>query len=84
MAALGKVSEGPHSSTDCQLLDLQVAGLQNTRVCQYPRPEKLMAWPGIEPGSPPGSKEFFGLYINFELTFVWVERNVWVEKTFSV
>ncbi len=28
MAALGKVSEGPHSSTDCQLLDLQVAGLQ--------------------------------------------------------
>jgi len=28
MAALGKVSEGPHSSTDSQLLDLQVAGLQ--------------------------------------------------------
>ena len=28
MAALGKVSEGPHSSTDCQLLDLQEAGLQ--------------------------------------------------------
>ena len=28
MAALGKVSEGPHSSTDCQFLDLQVAGLQ--------------------------------------------------------
>ena len=28
MAALGKVSEGPHSSTNCQLLDLDVAGLQ--------------------------------------------------------
>ena len=28
MAALGKDSEGPHSSIDCQLLDLQVAGLQ--------------------------------------------------------
>ena len=28
MAALGKVSEGPPSSTDCRLLDLQVAVLQ--------------------------------------------------------
>ena len=44
MAALGKVSQGPHSSTDSQLLDLQVAG--------YPRPEKLVARPGIEPVSP--------------------------------
>ena len=23
-----------------------------TRMCQYPRPEKLMAQPGIKPGSP--------------------------------
>ena len=50
MAALGKVSEGPHSSTDCQLLDLQVDGLQGC--VKTLGLEKLVAWPGIEPGSP--------------------------------
>ena len=63
MAALGKVSEGPHSSTDCQVLDLQVAGLQGTRVFQYPWPKKLVARPGIKRGCP----AYMPVALHFEL-----------------
>ena len=62
MAALDKVSEGPHSTSG-------PPSSLVTRVCQYPRPEKLVAWPGIELGSPAYmSVALFSLVIMVQLS----------------
>ena len=68
MASPGKVSEGPHSSTECQ------SGHPSsliTRVYQYPQPEKLVGWPGIEPRSP----AYLADALNFELLTTLVTMN---------